>query len=266
MGIVDLGTAMRAVDKAAHTKILTAASPHGPYHGEAFDYNSVYLHFGGDRLLDRLLRAFEVQLSLMPGGGFAFRHGSRRAIKFGWDDNVPLMNIEEMARLEAEIGKMRHNLMMDVLTDTETVHIQGGLKLHSEPPLVGPFVRVFWNAIDLSLYPVMENIGHVELLHMNIKKSALCVSLAAALPLAMQRIYGGAVDFDIFIRQGTEEVIDGIPAFIKAWRHIAMQFEDPEAFPKVHIVGRIGDCHIDFPGLFLVALNSWPPQLTSLAW
>lgn len=242
-GVVDISTVVKAVNKVAHNKILAS----GKDDDDSFDYNAVFLHVAGERILDKLLRVFEVQFALAPGGGFTFRHGSRRPLKQLWlGGDFDANSGPEVGSLRVpERQKMRHGVKLDITSSTETIRAQGGIELHEESAVESPFVYVYWNAMDLSIFPEEPKFQHVELLRASITRGSMRMALEPTLAI-LQRFYRGAFDFELAIKH-SDEVIDGVPALIAGWRHIATQFVQPEVFARIHMVGRMGNRKIDIP-------------------
>lgn len=242
-GVVDISTVVKAVNKVAHNKILASRKDDD----DSLDYNAVFLHVAGERILDKLLRVFEVQFALAPGGGLTFRHGSRRPLKQLWlGDEFDTTGEPEFGPMGMpQRQTMRHDIKLDITSSTETIRAQGGIDLHGEPAVASPFVYVYWNAMDLSIFPEEPKLQHVELLRASITRGSMRMSLEPTLAI-LQRFHRGAFDFELTIRH-SDEVIDGVPALIAGWRHIATQFVQPEVFARIHMVGRIGNRKIDIP-------------------
>lgn len=208
---------------------------------------------GEDRVMDSIIRVFEMKWTLVKGGGLSFRNGEQRPIKLA---------IFGEGIAEPEARPVRHALKIDVSTDAESVVCNGRLTFPRTPAFDTPFVDIYWEAIDLTVFlHQSRNLDHIQLLDFSVKKGHGRMLLAPHSPL--QLLHRGSFAYVLTVHH-SDALIKSEPALLAAWRHLMAQFVPPLHFPTIKVVGRIGKRKLDFAtvlparGMFMEEKRNWP--------
>lgn len=251
--LADASAVVKAGHKMARAKHLEHLAE------ELGEYRAIVLEAPGRGILPTMLRVFEVQLSLNHAGGLSFRRGVKRAIEFGDGNEAPVED------LGAE--SVKHDVNLDISSDADSITATGRVKFAKRPAIPGPFVYLYWEAMEISVYPVRSRqLDHIELMHLSVEKGNGRLSMAALSPL--QILHHGSFEF-VFSIHHTDTVIGGVPALIAAWRHLLLIYKTP-AFPPIQVVGRIGKRKLDFEtclpprSAFLSERTDWPRWVTDV--
>lgn len=295
---------MSAFVKAGHKLV-------GVQHGmerlaeELVDYRAFIVQIKGRRVLDSLIRIFEMQWSLTHKTGLFFCHGPRRQINLAilnppgavkptrvsdvdvgetlsgeqaTEDytsissaaNIPLPPLSASDESESDSPTpVKHTFDLAISTNVNSIKAIGKVTFPKQPAYSRPYLNIYWESIDLSVFPVKDQtLNHVELLHMSVQQGHAKMLLAMVSPLQM--LFQGHFSYVFSITKHSDATIRGQPSLVAAWRHLLHLYENPLTFPRIKVSGKIGQRQVDVGmclpprATFMEDKQDWPTWVTDV--
>ena len=136
---------------------------------------------------------------------------------------------------------VHHDVSLALHSSITTVEATGSIHLHKHPVISAPRIKLFWETMNLSFYPVSNgsasHFSDTELYHIEVKKGYFWLSLAARNPLTL--VHGGNISFSASFH--SEEIdADSQHGVIAAWKYMILQWYNEPQFTRFRVSGSIG--------------------------
>ena len=214
---------------------------------ELLELKSVLFTGSRKNLASRILSIFEVELPLDRVGRAGFRRSKAvgAAGTDGFKASIPLEGIPVSPVPPPPSSNHRHLVHHDVSltlhSKITTVEATGSIHLHKHPLVSAPRIKLFWETMDLSLFPVSNgsasHFSDVELFHTEVKKGYFWLSLAARNPLTL--LHGGNISFSASFHSDEIDA-DSPHGIIAAWKYMILQWYNEPQFTRFRVSGSVG--------------------------